>query len=129
MIVAITGGREYEPSPLELSAFLEFLADTLDADELHHGASGSVDWGVSTLVRFTFPHIFVKPWPVDTRIDGPWPAAGCRRNGRMLEGSHADVLARFKGNRGTRDCTAQARGKGVSVLFWDEERELWRFED
>lgn len=39
--------------------------------------------------------IHVDPCPVDTTIDGPWPAAGHRRNERMHRTKRPDVAAGF----------------------------------
>lgn len=117
MIFAITGGRDYKPSRKELSFFLALVRTT--CTEVHHGASGSVDWGVSTLVRFKYPKIKVVAHPVDTSIDGPWPAAGCVRNTRMLRNSKCNALVSFKGGRGTADCTRKAHRMEIMVFAWN----------
>jgi hypothetical protein len=44
----------------------------------------------------------VMPYPVDTKIDGPWPAAGHRRNARMhREGKPVAARGFIVGERGT----------------------------
>lgn len=44
----------------------------------------------------------VEPYPVDTAIDGPWPAAGHRRNARMHRDGKPDGARSFiTGNLGT----------------------------
>lgn len=127
MIASITGGRFHEPSPECLSQFLSLLSD-IHCTHLNHGASGSVDWGVSTVVRYYLPHINVRPWPVDTSIDGPWPAAGNRRNARMLIESRSEVLFKFPGNSGTKDCYSRAKRLGLGIyvnngFIWTKEQE------
>lgn len=91
MIAAITGGRDYEAPDEEIEFFLS-LIPVLDINEINHGARGAIDWGISTLVIFLFPHIKVNPWPVDESLDGPWPRAGNIRNGRMLRESKSEAL-------------------------------------
>ena len=58
---------------------------------------------------------------VDSKIDGPWPGAGPRRNRRMVEflaGSTERVyLVAFQGGRGTADCVRQATARGIRAVF------------
>lgn len=68
----------------------------------------------------------IIPYPVDIRVDGPWPGAGHKRNGRMLRESRAEVLVAFPGGAGTDNCVEQAidRGRGrITVYRWRGERE------
>lgn len=55
-------------------------------------------------------------YAVDHAIDGPWPAAGPRRNGRMLRESKPHVVLAFPGGRGTADMMRQARAAHVCVI-------------
>lgn len=123
MILSITGGRFHTPSYDCIQAFLSFI-DDLNITHLHHGASGSVDWGISTVVCYYYPDIVVTPWPVDTSIDvdGPWPAAGNRRNTRMLIESKSQALCKFPGNRGTQHCYSEAKRLNLLTFVWDEQK-------
>lgn len=42
--------------------------------------------------------------------------AGPRRNGRMLRAENPNLVIAFRGNRGTRDCSEQARAMNIPVL-------------
>jgi hypothetical protein len=57
----------------------------------------------------------VKPCGVDHAIDGPWPGAGPRRNGRMFATTRPDAVVAFPGDRGTRNMIRQARAAGLPV--------------
>lgn len=59
----------------------------------------------------------VDEYPVDTSIEGPWPAAGNRRNGRMMRASMPDLVIAFPGQRGTANMVTRAKRAGVPV--WD----------
>lgn len=62
----------------------------------------------------------VRPYPVDNAVDGPWPAAGVRRNIRMLKSEHpcmrdgcfVDVGIAFK----LGEALSKGTGHMVSVL-------------
>lgn len=58
------------------------------------------------------------PCPVDPALDGPWPAAGPRRNRRMLREKRPDRCLAFIANpptSGTADMVRQARRAGIPV--------------
>src|SRR5688500_7399572 len=57
----------------------------------------------------------VEAYPVDHRVDGLWPGAGPRRNGRMLRNGRPDLVVAFPGGRGTADMIRQAEAAGVPV--------------
>lgn len=58
-------------------------------------------------------------FPVRHSLDGPWPAAGPRRNGRMVSsGYFSGGTAFWSGKRkgsGTLDCMAQATELGIPM--------------
>lgn len=117
MIVAITGGRDHRVTHTELIAF-NVLRYELHITVLAHGAARGVDTDVSGHVKRMWPRsIKVVPYAVDEAKDGKWPAAGCRRNGRMLRESGAQALIAFKGGNGTADCAQQAIALGLPVHF------------
>lgn len=53
---------------------------------------------------------------VDTNLDGPWPAAGNRRNLRMLLASKPHAVVAFPGGNGTRNMVRLAQEHGVPVV-------------
>jgi hypothetical protein len=55
-------------------------------------------------------------YPVDHALDGPWPAAGPRRNGRMLRESKPDKGVAFPGGRGTADMVKRMKAAGIKVI-------------
>lgn len=61
----------------------------------------------------------LEEYPVDHTLDGPWPAAGPRRNARMLRESKPDrVIAFFtpgQPNRGTPDMCKRAAKAGIPI--------------
>lgn len=120
MRVAITGGRDREPTKEEMSQFwlfwMELHAEAVSTGQgepvLVHGDCRGTD-------RYVAEHVAgegfkVEAFPVDHEIDGPWPAAGPRRNRRMLE-SGTDALIQFLGGRGTADCVRQAKALRIPV--------------
>lgn len=125
MIASITGGRFHVPTPTCISTFLAIFAD-LPITNLRHGASGSIDWSISTLLSYLYPSLTVDPYPVDLSIDGSWPAAGNVRNGRMLTTpTLTDLLFSFPGNNGTADCTRRALRLYVLVYRYSPRHEMW----
>ena len=55
-------------------------------------------------------------YAVDHRLDGPWPAAGPRRNSRMLAGAQPHLVVALPGGRGTADMVRRAKAAGVRVI-------------
>jgi len=55
-------------------------------------------------------------YPVDHKLDGPWPAAGPRRNIRMLANGMPDRGIAFPGGKGTAHMTKIMRQYGIPVL-------------
>ncbi len=67
----------------------------------------------------------VAPFPVNHRLDGPWPGAGPRRNARMLRigrPTHAAAFPRADGHigNGTADMLAQLRVARVPIWLFDD---------
>lgn len=54
------------------------------------------------------------PTPTDEALDGPWPGAGPRRNGRMVA-KLPDMVLAAPGGRGTANAVWQARKAGIEV--------------
>lgn len=145
MIIVVTGGRDFAAANVVYSAL-----DTLHQQDpitlVAHGACGitigsdgkksgnmrgadrlgGVEW---TALRGA------HGWPfyVDHALDGPWPAAGPRRNERMLRAvkdygaTRPPLVVAFDGGRGTASCIRQALGLGLRVCrvhgtgpYWTE---------
>jgi hypothetical protein len=63
------------------------------------------------------PH---DPCPVDHTLDGPWPAAGPRRNARMLREKQPDRCVAFVASpetSGTADMVRRARRAGLRMMI------------
>lgn len=61
-------------------------------------------------------YIATKRYPVDTRLDGPWPGAGGQRNRRMYDDCKPDLVIAFPGDNGTRNMCNYAFKKGCHLL-------------
>lgn len=112
MVLAITGSRKREPGEVEMVAFGRLWRE-LRPVRLIHGACRGTDEFIAA--RAKARGIDVKDYPVRHEVDGPWPAAGPRRNGRMLVTGRAGALAAFPGEKGTRSCIGIALDMGLPV--------------
>lgn len=115
--IAITGGRDHNVTRVELVAFYR-LWRRLGGAVLIHGAARGVDTDMG--IRAKIRGIEVVKVPVDETLDGPWPAAGHRRNWRMLTTKGATALIAFPGFKGTPGCVAAALELGIETWRWDE---------
>lgn len=113
----VTGGRDYNDRDAAWS-----ILDRLDHERgiglLIHGACPSRTGGADRLAHdwaYLRGHVLVFPVPVDRNLDGEWPAAGIRRNARMLRISRPTAAVAFPGGRGTADMVARLREAGVPV--------------
>lgn len=91
------------------AAAVRTFLETVRPSVVGHGASpsGGADALVDSVAREL--GLTVEPCPVDTEQDGPWPAAGMRRNGRMLVTLQPQLGGGFVSGRvgqrvGTRGC-------------------------
>lgn len=112
MVIAVTGSHTSEPTSAEMREFW-LLWNRLGGDHLVHGAAAGVDSTVGEHVAGD--GWAVTPVAVDHALDGPWPAAGPRRNRRMLDTHRPAVLIAFHGNRGTQDCIRAATARKIPV--------------
>jgi len=132
MVIIVTGGRDFNTysvidnvlSMLHSQEPITLLAQGACGITREHGVDSGRAKGADGLARewATLKGISVSDFPVDHDIDGPWPAAGPRRNGRMLRtvkdavgGSRALVVG-FEGGRGTADCLRQAKAIGLKAM-------------
>jgi hypothetical protein len=124
MRVAITGGRNRTPTHEEMEVFWRIF-HRLCVSELLHGNARGTDQYVAGVVTNWKDDEHVIRVDIDHSVDGPWPAAGCHRNGRMLRMGAGDkktveALIAFPGGSGTTDCVNQARALGIPVYFAGE---------
>ena len=114
--VVVTGGREYNDVARVRWALAGLHAKYRIA-RLAHGAARGADTLAGQVARGL--GILVVEYPVDVAVDGPWPAAGCRRNVRMLEEEWhpgpLDLVVAFPGGRGTMGCVRTAMEMGIRV--------------
>ena len=111
MRLAVTGGRDHTPSPVELAAF-DALWTTLGATTLVHGAARGVDSLIAAHVARTHADAVVEAHTADWNCYGR--AAGHLRNAEMLRANVGALIA-FTGGRGTANCVEQATRMGIPV--------------
>lgn len=109
--VLICGGRDYNDKR-SIYRSLDGLFPRPTAI-IHGGASGADFWAGRWAADHDVP---CEKYAVDHAIDGPWPAAGPRRNARMLEKSKPHMVVAFPGGRGTADMVRRARAAGCMVI-------------
>jgi hypothetical protein len=95
----------------------------VSAVRLVHGDARGADRLAADIVRERYDTKTVSAYPVDHALDGPWPAAGPRRNARML----AAELPRIRRvlafalpgrpNRGTADMIERCFRAGLAVTI------------
>jgi hypothetical protein len=124
-ILVITGGRDREPRLTELGQLAEIIKRR-QATKVRDGDCRGTDRSVRAWLKAR-QLVDLDPWPADTAIYGPWPGAGPKRNGAMLDGDRvadlfgagarppADMLVAFAGGSGTADCTTRALERGLPV--------------
>lgn len=109
--ILVTGGRTYTDRD-RVYAALDAVARRHGPalHIIHGGAKGAdalaADWALERRQGS-------DAYPVNHDLDGPWPAAGPRRNGRMLRHSQPDHVIAFPGNDGTQDMCEQADDAGL----------------
>lgn len=139
MIVIVTGGRDFSAASV-VNAALDMLHAQTPIAFLAHGACGVTVGERMRWSRMRGADAYADDWararsvevvryPVDHAKDGPWPAAGPKRNARMLRDPLSSNVARasagldpfrilvvaFLGGRGTQGCIDQALALGLRV--------------
>ena len=111
MRVLITGSRDWTDEVTIRGALLP-----LQEDELCHGDARGADKIAGRIAEELGWK--VTPFPVDTSIDGPWPAAGHHRNRRMFDAFKPDLVLAFPlpQSRGTVGMVDYATSKGCIVV-------------
>lgn len=114
MRILFAGGRIYDDDPA-VDAAMALLHRTRGISVAIHG--GCHLGGLDALVdAWCVDHgISTEPYPVRIAVDGPWPAAGPRRNARMLAASKPDAGVIFPGGTGTADMEGRLREAGIPV--------------
>lgn len=132
-IVAITGGRDRQPTLTELERCAKLLiarratimrhGDCRPRKDKHGRMMGSTDWLVA---RYVAARGLAKVEAYPAEWDRYGRSAGPLRNRAMLDGKRpgelvpdppADVLIRFDGGAGTRDCCVAATERGRVTLY------------
>lgn len=135
-VAAITGGRYIDayskrvlvPSEAQLFGLWAILFNLAFSRVAHGAAIGTDQATARYLTRQSGGLIAIDPYPVNIRLDGPWPLAGHKRNRRMLTESGADTLFALPGHSGTTNCVNQAIELKRSVYTWIGDRNRGRYE-
>jgi len=97
--------------------------EVLDGEHRANPITCLIDGGALGVDRFArrwaeINNVPTDPCPVDHALDGPWPQAGPRRNGRMLREKQPERCIAFvttPPTKGTADMVRQAKRAGVPV--------------
>lgn len=109
--ILVCGGRDFGNDDFADRAWLFRVLTSIHRRvriaEIIHGAARGAD----SLAGMWAKANQVSEWrfPVDHRLDGPWPAAGHCRNERMWRESRPDLVLAFPGGRGTAHMVRTAR--------------------
>ena len=111
MRLVVCGGRDFGDWRMMEAVLSNFGG----AVELAHGGARGADVMSGDYARR-------RGWPV-TVYEADWKAhgrgAGPRRNQRMLDDFHPDLVIAFPGGKGTADMVARCRRQGVEVTVVD----------
>lgn len=123
--VVVTGGRGFTDG-IRIEADLRSLLP-LGLRRLGNGGARGADHEARLAWDRLSPGVdgwALYNYPVEPARDGPWPAAGCRRNERMLAAERPDLVLAYPDpdSRGTWHCVAEAirRKVPVPVAVWTE---------
>lgn len=127
MKIVVTGGRNFTDGE-RIAADVRALRGMMKLERLAHGDAPGADRlahqaGLAAGIE-------VGKYPVDRKIDGRWPAAGPRRNARMLEAERPELVLAYPDplSRGTWQCVRYALSRGAIVIAWAPDFEIWDFE-
>lgn len=127
MRVCFTGSRHFKSREQVRERVRQLVEEHGSKLEVAHGKSPG--GGVDRFVEDACMEFNVIEWPFPVRsgkngIDGPWPAAGHKRNERMLRGFMPDMLIAFRASgksNGTDHCVRTAHKLGIEVEMNGEE--------
>lgn len=112
LIVLVCGGRDYNDAHRVGYALDHYRKHYGDFSKVIHGAARGAD---SLAGAWAFARgIAVQEFPADWNTHGR--SAGHKRNRRMLEEGHPDLVVAFPGGRGTLNMIDQACRADVPVL-------------
>ena len=122
--ILVCGGRKWVDRSATFAALTHAQRKAVEKglfiEAIIHGATidmrwgRSADWLADDWAREV--GIRVERYPVDVMVDGPWPAAGHRRNARMLQSAwpvHGGIA--FSGQNGTAGMIRLMHDKGLQV--------------
>jgi hypothetical protein len=117
--VVITGSRHWRDEKKIRERLARLPEDTI----ITHGAArkGADDIADGLCYELGFE---VDPCPVNTKVDGPWPGAGHKRNARMLDKHRPGLVIAFRSggkSNGTDNCIKEAKKRGIEVDVVFEE--------
>lgn len=112
MRLLVCGGRDFHNWP-HLRSVLDAVHHRVPLAEVIHGAARGADYLAGKWARLR--GVPEDAYPVDHRLDGPWPGAGAMRNLRMLREGKPHMVLAFPGGRGTGHMVREARERGLPV--------------
>lgn len=118
-----TGDREWKDTYIVdlMIGGLESMVKGFPSEELViiEGEARGLDRTARIMAEARHRVTVVERYSVDTSIDGPWPAAGVRRNQRMLDQGRPQVVFAFHNDlpnsRGTLDMCERSLRSGLPV--------------
>jgi hypothetical protein len=113
--VLVCGGRNYANK----FRVFEILDTAHEANPICEVVHGDCHLGGADLLAKQWAQARGVPergFPVDHDVDGPWPAAGPRRNERMLTEAKPHMVIAFPGGKGTAGMCRLAHTAGVPVV-------------
>lgn len=111
MIIAVTGGRDYDNVSL-VEDTLNHIHDMTPITLLVHGSAKGADY---LAARWATLHL-INQVPFQANWDKHGKSAGPKRNALMLSYPNIELLISFPGGRGTQDCTNRAIALGIRVI-------------
>lgn len=110
MIIAVTGGRDYIPSPEDYDWF-DALTKSLGITLLLNGGARGVD----RCIRAHCQRLGIKTKTYEANWKKYGYSAGPVRNRQMLDDGKPRVLIAFPGGKGTNDCIKAANERRIKV--------------
>lgn len=114
--IVVTGGRDYADVE-RVALALGFLHARYVVQRVAHGGATGADEHAKVWARVARINEVVE-YPADWKRLGR--RAGPARNRLMLDEERPDLVVAFPGGRGTADCCAAARERGIRV--WEVVR-------
>lgn len=126
MKIVVTGGRNFTDDE-RIAADVRALRGMMKLERLAHGDAPGADRLAHQAALAA--GVDVGAYQVDRKLDGKWPAAGPRRNARMLEAERPELVLAYPDplSRGTWHCVAYALSRGAIVIAWAPDFEVYTF--